>query len=404
MNFIKKESEQFFHTYKRIPLDVDRGEGVYLITKEGARYLDLFAGIAVNALGYNHPSVIAAIMNQAQKYVHVSNFFYQDPQLALADRLLRASGFSKVFFTNSGTEAMEGSLKLARKWGRTLGKTTIFGLTGSFHGRTFGSLSVTGREKYRNGYEPFLPDTRIIKFNDIDDLRENVNEKTLAVVIEFIQGESGINLVDRAYSEALARLREQFDFLVIADEIQSGLGRTGKFFAFQHFHLKPDIVVLAKAIGGGLPLGAILGTEKLENVFSPGTHGTTFGGNPVSCAAGLATLEEILDHGVMQNAELVGSYLKERLTDLMRRYPGQIEEVRGLGLMLGVQMKFDANQLVEELRESKVLANVTENTVLRFIPPLILSKEDVDVGVDAIGSLLEHLISPNRTKRSSVRV
>jgi len=405
MNFVEKESQHFFHTYKRIPLDIDRGEGVYLITKDGTRYLDLFAGIAVNALGYNHPAVIAAIMEQVQKYIHVSNFFYQEPQLALADRLIAASGFSKVFLTNSGTEALEGSLKLARKWGRSSGKTTIFGLTGSFHGRTFGSLSITGREKYRDGYDPFLPNTYILKFNDIDDLTQNINERTLAVVLEFIQGEGGINLVSREYIDLLARLREQFDFLIIADEIQSGIGRTGKFFGFHHFGLTPDIVVVAKALGGGLPLGAILGTEKLDNVFTPGSHGTTFGGNPVACAAGLATLQEILDHGAMKNAESTGEYLKRRLVELMGQYPELIQEVRGLGLMLGVQMKFDANQLAEDLRESKVLVNVTENTVLRFVPALILSKKEADTGVEALRTGLDrHLSAARRHQQSSIHI
>jgi acetylornithine/N-succinyldiaminopimelate aminotransferase len=283
---------------------------------------------------------------------------------------------------------MEGSLKLARRWGRTRGKTNIFGLTNSFHGRTFGSMSVTGRDKYREGYEPFLPNTCILGFNDPEELRRNVNASTLAIVLEFIQGEGGIHLVSEEYVAALAELREKLGFLIIADEIQSGIGRTGKFFGFNHFPIKPDIVVAAKAIGGGLPLGAFLGSEALADVFTPGVHGTTFGGNPVACAAGLATLHEILDNGVQENARIVGDYLKDRFEDLQKRFPDHIAEVRGKGLMLGVELKFDGAAIVEKLLGARVLVNLTNGTVLRWLPPLILRKEEADAAVSALTDIL----------------
>jgi acetylornithine/N-succinyldiaminopimelate aminotransferase len=382
------ESALFFNTYKRLPLDIERGEGVYLIDRNGGRYLDMFAGIAVNALGYNHPAVNAAITQQMGRYLHLSNMFSQDAQIRLAERLIRESGYARLFFTNSGTEAMEGSLKLARRWGRSRGKTNIFGLSNSFHGRTFGSMSVTGRDKYREGYEPFLPNTCILGFNDVDELRRNVNASTLAVVLEFIQGEGGIHLVSDDYVAALADLRETHGFLIIADEIQSGIGRTGKLFGFNHFPVAPDVVVLAKAIGGGLPLGGFLGSERVADVFSPGSHGTTFGGNPVACAAGLATLHEILDNGVQENAASVGTYLKGRFEELQQRFPEHIAEVRGKGLMLGVDLKFDGSGIVEQLLESRVLVNLTSGTVLRWLPPLILKKTEADAAVTALTDIL----------------
>ncbi len=382
------ESTLFFNTYKRLPLDIDRGDGVYLIARNGERYLDMFAGIAVNALGYNHPGVNAAITRQLGHYLHLSNMFSQEAQISLADRLIKESGYARIFFTNSGTEAMEGSLKLARRWGRSRGKTDIFGLSNSFHGRTFGSMSVTGRDKYREGYEPFLPNTRILGFNNVEDLRRNVNASTLAVVLEFIQGEGGIHLVSADYAAALAELRNTFGFLIIADEIQSGIGRTGKFFGFNHFPIIPDVVVLAKAIGGGLPLGAFLGSERVADVFTPGSHGTTFGGNPVACAAGLATLQEILDNGVQENAGAVGTYLKNRFEELQQRFPGYIAEVRGKGLMLGVDLTFDGSGIVEQLLQARVLVNLTSGTVLRWLPPLILKKSEADAAVAALTDVL----------------
>jgi acetylornithine/N-succinyldiaminopimelate aminotransferase len=388
MNFVEREARYFFHTYKRLKIEIDRGEGAYLIAKDGTRYLDMFGGIAVNALGYNHARVNAAIMQQVHRYIHVSNTFYQDTQIALAELLLKASGMSRIFMTNSGTEAMEGALKLSRKWGNPLGKVNIFGLSDSFHGRTLGSLSITGREKYREGFDPFLPNTSILKFNDIPDLENNVNEKTLAVVLEFIQGEGGINLVSTEYVQNLKQLRSKYGFLVIADEIQSGMGRTGKLFAFEHFNIEPDIVVVAKAIGGGLPLGAFLGVRELAEVFAPGMHGTTFGGNPVACAAGLATIHEILSEGVMENAARMGGYLMSRLEQIKASFPEFVAHVRGKGLMVGLELRFDGTELVNTLFSKGVLLNLTNSTVLRWLPPLNIRQEHLDIAIDVVGSTL----------------
>ncbi len=389
MNLVDRDAANIFHTYKRLPLHIERGEGSYLITKDGDRYLDMFAGIAVNALGYNHAIVNAAILNQVGKYLHVSNMFYQEPQVLLAERLLQESGYSKLFFCNSGTEAMEGALKLARRWGSPKGKRTIIGLSESFHGRTYGSLSITGRDKYREGFEPFLPGTTIAKFNDVASLEKLTSAETLAVVVEFVQGEGGVNPVSKEFASALRELQKKYGFLLIADEIQTGIGRTGKLFAFNHFDITPDIVVVAKALGGGLPLGAFLGSKELGDVLTPGVHGTTFGGNPVACAAGLATLVQILDHGVMRNVQTVGAHMKNQFGILQSRFPQKIKEVRGLGLMLGVEMYADATTIVDSLQSRRVLVNLTQGTVLRWIPPLNLTVVDAELALASFESTLQ---------------
>ena len=401
MNIFEREDRYFFHTYKRFKIEIDRGEGPYLIAKDGTHYLDMFGGIAVNALGYNNPRVNAAIMEQVNRYLHVSNTFYQDTQVELGELLLKAAGFSKIFFTNSGTEAVEGALKLARKWGRAQGKEIIFGLTDSFHGRSFGAMSVTGRDKYRDGYEPFLPNTRILRFNDVDDLEQNIGKTTLAVVLEFIQGEGGINLVSPEYVERLNHLRSAFGFLVIADEIQSGIGRTGKIFAYQHYGFEPDIVVVAKAIGGGLPLGALMGNMRVADAFTPGVHGTTFGGNPVSCAAGLATVREILHGGVMENAGTMGEYLLSRLSVLKASLPDHVRDVRGKGLMVGLDLAFEGTDVINRLVQRKVLLNLTNTSVVRWLPPLTINSGHIDLAVNEVAATLSEMTARSRVALSA---
>src|ERR1041385_5128644 len=320
MNALDRESQYFFHTYKRIPLEIERGEGVYLFTKDGRRYLDMFAGLAVNALGYGHPNVLKAIDGQVRKYIHLSNYYLQEPQFQLAESMIKYSGYQKIFFANSGTEAIEGAIKTVRKWGSKKGKSEIISFTNAFHGRTMGALSMMDRPKYREGYEPFLDRFSIVEFNNIRALQQAVTSKTAAIVLEFIQGEGGIAPVTREFAGEIQRLKDTFGLLVVADEIQCGIGRTGKFFGFQHFSVTPDIVVVAKPLGGGLPLGAILGNAAVANVLEPGVHGTTFGGNPVACAAGIAVLEEIMDHGLINNAEKMGNVLTSRLLELKAQF------------------------------------------------------------------------------------
>ncbi len=390
-SIFEKESKYFFHTFHRLPLEIERGEGVYLYSKDGKRYIDFFGGIAVNPLGYNHQRINAAIEKQIHRYIHLSNYFVQDKTVELAERIINASGYKRVFFSNSGTEAVEGVIKIVRKWGQGSGKTTLLNLTNSFHGRTMGALSLTERPQYRDGYDPFLPNTNSVKFNDVEDLCAKVNSQTLGVILEFIQGEGGINVISKEFVQKLKSLQENLGFLVIADEIQAGLGRTGKFFSFEHYDIHPDIVVIAKAIGGGLPLGAILGNDKVADVLTYGVHGTTFGGNPVACAAGCAVMEEIIDKGLMKQAGIIGEYLKSKALELQKQFPAIIKEVRGCGCMLGIDLNRNGQPIVDELLNRGILINCTNTTVLRLLPPYIITQEQCDQLMFELHSILKSL-------------
>lgn len=391
MNLHAREAAALFHTYKRLPLEVERGEGVYLYTRDGKRYLDMFGGLAVNALGYAHPRVVAAIAGQVSRYIHLSNYFLQEPQVRLAELLAGRSGYPRVFFANSGTETTEGAIKLARKWGAPRGKGEIVALTNSFHGRTMGALSLMDKPKYRDGFGPFLDGCRVAEFNDRASLGAAVNARTAAVLLEFIQGEGGVRPVSQEFAAALDDFRKRFGFLIIADEIQSGAGRTGKFFGFQHYPVVPDVVTMAKPIGGGLPLGAILATEEAAGVFEPGMHGTTFGGNPVACAAGIAVMQEIESRGLVDAAARRGAQLKEGLSAIAAEFPQRVREVRGYGLMLGMELDRPGDGAVDAMRERGILINCTDSTVLRFLPPLIIGDEQI---VETLGALREVLGGP----------
>ena len=388
MTLHDREEQALFHTYKRLPLEVVRGEGAYLFTADGKRYLDMFSGLAVNALGYAHPAVVRAIAEQAGRYTHLSNYYLQEPQIRLAEILTRSSGYDRVFLSNSGTEAIEGMIKLARKWGSAHGKLDIVAMSNSFHGRTFGALSLMDRPKYREGFGPFLENCRITTFNDPSALYETVDSTTAAVVLEFVQGEGGVRPVSVEYVKTIEELRRKFGFLLVADEVQAGIGRTGKFFAFQHYGVQPDIVVVAKPIGGGLPLGGILAKEQLANLLEPGTHGTTFGGNPVACAAGIAVLTEIADRNLMAHATDMGGQLLNDLRRLADKFPTIVREVRGLGLMIGAELDRDAEPAVSAMRDRGVLINGTDRTVLRFLPPLIVTPDQVEQTISSLGEVL----------------
>jgi acetylornithine aminotransferase len=375
-DYLNREKQLFLQTYKRIPIDISYGEGVHLIAKDGTRYLDFIGGLGVNALGYAHPKITDAINKQIEKFAHISNFFITDIQLEFTEKLLTHSKMSRAFLTNSGTEAVEAAIKVIR---RVKGREAeIFSLSNSFHGRTYGALSLTDRPLYKNGFEPTLSDIKTIKFNNASDLKKKVNENTAAIFIEFLQGESGINLVSNEFVDVLNELKKKFNIAIIADCIQSGIGRTGKPFAFSYFELNPDIILVAKSIGGGLPLGALLVSEEFKDSFSYGSHGSTFGGNPVSCAAGKVVLEEVFENGLMENAANLGSYFKNQLEELKKQFPEKIKEIRGLGFLLGIEMKDDCNSLIEQLRERNILANCTNKNVLRLLPPLITEKNDID--------------------------
>ena len=375
-DIFNEEKKYFLNTYNRIPIDFSHGEGVHLVAKDGTRYLDFFSGLAVNSLGYNHPKINEAISRQIHRFLHLSNFFISDVQIEFAKKLLQVAGMSKIFLSNSGTEAVEGAIKAVRKLNGP--DKTIFSFTNSFHGRTDGALSLTAKAKYKNDFKPLLPNTATINFNDIEDLRAKINKNTAAIFIEFIQGEGGINEVSTEFIDVLFALKNKYDFAVIADCIQTGIGRTGKPFAFNYYDVKPDIVLVAKSVGGGLPLGAMMTTGKFDEAFLPGSHGSTFGGNPVSCAAGLVVLKEVFENSLVDEVAEKGNYLKNELNELQKLFPGKILDIRGKGFMIGIEMSEQCTSLVEEMRKRKVLTNCTNQNILRLLPPFITSKEEID--------------------------
>jgi len=375
-NYLKEEEKLFLRTYRRIPVNISHGDGVHLIAKDGTRYLDFIGGLGVNALGHAHSGIAEAINKQTAKFSHLSNYFITDIQLEFTAKLLKYSNMSKAFLTNSGAEAVEAAIKGIRRLKGSEGE--IFSLTNSFHGRTYGALSLTDRKEYKRGFEPLLPKISSIKFNDEDELQKKINDKTAAVFIEFLQGESGVNLISTQFAELLTELKQKYNFAIVADCIQSGLGRTGKPFAFNHFDVSPDIVLIAKSIGGGLPLGVMLTKGEFDVSFSYGLHGTTFGGNPVSCAAGIIVLEEVFENGLMKNAADLGNYFKNELEELKKLFPDKMKEIGGLGFMIGIEMNDNCTLLVEKLMQKNVLVNCTNKNVIRLLPPLITTKNDID--------------------------
>ncbi len=375
-NIFESEKKLFINTYNRIPIDIKSGEGVHLFDKNGNKYLDFFSGLGVNALGYAHPKIVEAVSNQISKFAHLSNNYICDIQIEFAELLLKHSKMNKVFLSNSGTESIEGAIKLIRK--KFGPDKKIFTLTNSFHGRTYGAMTLTARSKYKKGFEPLLPGIENIIFNDVSDLKDKIDKNTAAVFVEFIQGEGGINVVSQEFSDQLIELRNNFNFLIVSDGIQCGIGRTGLPFSHNHLHLNPDIIVSAKAIGGGLPLGAFMITSELENILEIGKHGTTFGGNPVSCAAGKVVLEEVFENGLMQRVAELGTYLIDQLNEIKTMFPNHIKEIRGKGLMVGVDLFYNGNSVVSKMRDKKVLVNCTNETVIRLLPPLIITKTDID--------------------------
>lgn len=377
-DIFEREKKLFFPTYKRLPIEIDRGEGVYLFTKTGDSYLDLIGGLAVNVLGYANKKVRTAILNQIDKFNHLSNFFYQDTQADFAEKLLEFAGFERVFLASTGTESIEGAIKLTRKHFKSDKKVNLISFTGGFHGRTYGSLSLTYKDKYRKDHEPFLPFTKFLSYNSIKDLEDNVDEETAAVFLEFIQGEGGVNVADVGFIDKLQELKDKYKFLIVSDCIQCGAGRTGKFLSIHHFNVNVDICVVAKGIGGGLPLSAIMAKEYLSDCWKIGEHGTTFGGNPVACAAGSVVLDELMN-GVMENASVIGDYLTSKLFDIQKKFPEKIKEVRGLGLMLGIEVQnVNPPEIINKLFDNKILVNLASDNVVRLLPPLIINKEEAD--------------------------
>jgi len=389
------EAKLLLPTYERNPILFAGGAGMYLVDDKGDHYLDLLSGIGVNALGYGHPAVNQAIEQQSRKLVHISNLYFHEGQAQLAMRLTERTGLDRAFFCNSGTEAWEAAMKLARAYsalrrseGHAIG-TRFLALENSFHGRTMGSVSTTHKEKYREPFQPLVPGVDFVRFNDVDHLRDRFSKEVCAILIEPIQGEGGIRPVSQEFFAAARELTQSTGALLIADEIQSGLGRTGKWFAYQQFGIQPDVTTLAKPLAGGLPLGAMLCTEEASRAIHPGLHGTTFGGGPLACAVAIAVIDAIEQESLLTNIQETGGYFKHRLHDLAKRHESVVD-VRGMGLMLAVEVNSAelAKQVVAKMLERRILINRTSETVLRFLPPYIMGREDVDLAIAALNDIL----------------
>ncbi|WP_296887699.1 acetylornithine transaminase [uncultured Methanobrevibacter sp.] len=380
---IKIEDDYFINTFTRQPIVLDHGEGVKVTDIDGNEYLDMFAGIAVNALGHNHPKLVKAIQDQAGKLIHVSSIYYNEPALVYAKKLIDLTTFDRIFYANSGAEANEGAIKLAIKY---TGKSEVISTIDSFHGRTIMTLAATGHDEYHEPFKAILPKGFInVPYNDIDAIKDAITENTAAIIVEPIQGEGGVNIPDMNYLKEIEKICNEKDIVFIVDEVQTGFGRCGTLFAHELFDVKPDIMTMAKGIGGGVPMGGILATEKVAGAFVPGDHGTTFGGGPLVCAAANAVLDEILAENILDNVNEVGDYFVEELKKLDKEI---IAEVRGKGLMVGLELTKPGAEYVDKLREKGFLINCTAGNVLRFVPPLIITKEEIDEFVKALDETL----------------
>ena len=388
------ESKLLLQTYERNPILFVRGEGVHLIDESGAKYLDLLSGIGVNALGYAYPAIERAIVNQSRALIHTSNLFYHEGQAELALRLTERTGMDRVFFSNTGTEAWEGALKLARAHAgllRSEGKqigTKFLALEQSFHGRTYGSMSTTYKAKYREPFAPGVPGVEFVRFNDVADLRQKFSTDVCAILVEAIQGEGGIRPLTQEFFAEARKLADSTGALLIVDEIQAGMGRTGKWCAYQHYGIRPDITTLAKPIAGGIPLGAILCTEEAARAIHAGMHGTTFGGGPLACAVAIAVIDAIETDGLLAHATEVGDYFQAQLRELAKRHDC-IKDVRGKGLMLAAELDSAdlAKLTVAEMLKRRIVINCTSDTVLRFLPPYILDRKHVDEAIKALDEI-----------------
>jgi acetylornithine/N-succinyldiaminopimelate aminotransferase len=397
------EKRVLIPTYDRLPILAVRGEGCYLYDENGKKYLDFLGGLAVNSLGYAHPEIMAALRDEAETVLHVSNLLYHPYQAPLAEKLTRLSGMDRAFFANSGTEAIDGAMKLARAYARKQAaaepfeRYEILALENSFHGRTFGALSATWSKKYRQPFEPLVPGVRFVRLNDIAHLQESFTASVAAVLLEVIQGEGGVVEVREDFLRATAELCRARGALLICDEIQCGLGRTGRFFAFTKFGLQPDVVVVAKPLAAGLPLAAILAREEVAQAFSPGMHGTTFGGGPLQCRLALKVLEILERPGFLAHVGEVGAYFRAQLERLRAELP-VIREVRGDGLMMAVELVTSGKSVVQQGLEAGVLMNCTQEKVLRFLPPLIVEPRHVDELVAVLRPILAALAPAAATK------
>ena len=402
---IRAEQKLLLPTYDRHKILFTRGRGVYLWDSKGKRYLDFLSGIGVNALGHAHPAIQKVLKQQAGKLIHTSNLFYHEYQAELAKRLTKISGLDRAFFCNSGTEAWEGGLKLARAYAHEhnsnghKAKWRLLALENSFHGRTFGSLATTGQAKYRQPFAPMMPGVNFVAFNDVQDLKRQFDGSVCAICVETIQGEGGINPVSQEFFQLARDLTTKSGALLLVDEIQSGLGRTGKYFAYQHYGITPDIVTVAKPLAAGLPLGALLTTNRVATGMHPGMHGTTFGGGPLACDVAIEFLRQL--DGLLGHVSKLGKYFLAQLQELQAKHPA-VKAARGLGLMLALDIDSGdtAKAIVGQLLERGILINRTHDTVLRFLPPYIIEKKHVDEVVRALDRALSSQAATGQSKKS----
>ncbi len=389
---MQKDQQYYMNTFgKRVPVCFTHGKGMSLWDTEGNEYQDFFSGIAVSALGHSHPAVVKAICEQAQKIIHCSSLYYIEQQANLAELIVRNSCADRVFFANSGAEANEGAIKLARLYYKKKGfpnRFEIITLDKSFHGRTLATIAATGQEKYQKDYSPLTPKFLKVPINNLEALENTICDETCAILLEPIQGESGVNPTTIEYLRGVRELCDKNEILLIFDEVQCGLGRTGKLFGYQHYGVEPDIFTLAKALGGGFPIGALCAKEYVASAFSPGDHGSTFGGNPLACNTGYAVLSTIINDGLCENAATLGEYFFERINALKEKIP-VLEEVRGKGLMIGIQFnKPIAKELNQMLFARKYLLGTVGDNILRVLPPLIITRKDIDGFISVLEELL----------------
>lgn len=387
----QKDKDYYMPVFARYQMVISHGEGPYVYDTDGKKYIDYLGGIAVNVLGHAHPALVKAIADQAAKVIHCSNLYYTETQATLAEKLVKLSGLGKVFLGNSGAEANEGAIKLARKYAHNISpdKTEIITAWHGFHGRTLATLTATAQPKYQKGFAPLPADFKYVEYNDIDALAKMMSEKTCAVMLEPIQGEGGVHIPDQDYLKKVRALCDEHGALLILDEIQTGIGRTGTMFAYEQFGIQPDIVTLAKGLAGGVAIGAFIASDKVAATFHAGDHGSTFGGNPLACAAANVTLDTIASDKLLKNAKEIGAYLTTKLKNLQAKYPALITEVRGMGLIIGMQLTKPGRQIVNECLQAGAIINCTAENVLRFVPPLIINKENVDELITILDKTLE---------------
>jgi len=390
LNTFEKTETFVMKTYNRFPVSFVKGEGCWLYDERGKRYLDMLAGIAVCNLGHCHPAVSEAICDQSRKLLHVSNYFYIENQAELARLICENSFGDKVFFCNSGAEANEGAIKLARRYGteRSDEKYEIVAFRGSFHGRTMAAVSITGQGKYSEGFGPMLEGVKFAEFNDIASVERVVSERTAGIIVEPIQGEGGVVPAEADFLKGLRRIADEVDAVLIFDEVQTGIGRTGKLFAYQGYGVEPDVMTLAKALSNGVPIGAIVTGERFSTVLKPGLHASTFGGNPLSTRAGIEVMRIVSDGSFLSSVEEKGRYLKGKLENLKAEFPETFKEVRGRGLMLGLVCRGSCSEIVKRALEKGLVVNCTAGNVLRFIPPLTITKEEIDLGIEILESVV----------------